>query len=683
MGLYNKRKSIRTKMLMVFLPILLIATSVIAVLSIGDAKDALEIQIDERVKKELNAINESIEHEFTAHKKVAEAVAAVYRAKENTIQKSDYKDLLEELVTINKNTLGSGLWLEPKVFDEKVKYFGPYVYREGDSIVYTEDYETAEYDYPSTDWYKSGKALTSGSVWSSPYYDKTTGITMITTSVPVLTSAGVQGVVTADYDLFTIQKRIQEVKLAETGFAFLLDQEGMFIAHEDPDKVMKLKISEDEDLKGIATVLSQSETGSAPVHVQGRDYEAYFITLASTGWKLVVMAPMDELYSAVDAMVVKGIVLSLGILLLATLLISLYSFSFSKSIKEFAHNLSYLAQGDFTKPVKVRSRDELGQMGTSYNQVLDDLRTMVEGITANAEEMAKLTELLAKTSSEASVVSDEVAKTIEEIARGASSQAVDTEVTAENIYEMGRLLEEEEKELTQLNCATQAIDKEKTEGFDVLKILVEKTGESSKATQEIHETILKNNLSAEKIEKASSMIQNISDQTNLLALNAAIEAARAGEAGRGFSVVADEIRKLAEQSGTFSNEIKRDINELKVNSETAVKTMDDVLKIIKEQEDSVQITENKFDSIAESIDEVRKILKVLNESSSKMIINKNKIIELTQNLSAISEENAAGTEEASAAIEEQSATINEIAGSGEKLQMIAEKLKDTVSKFII
>jgi len=81
------------------------------------------------------------------------------------------------------------------------------------------------------------------------------------------------------------------------------------------------------------------------------------------GWKLVVMAPMDELYSAVDAMVVKGIVLSLGILLLATLLISLYSFSFSKSIKEFAHNLSYLAQGDFTKPVKVRSRDELGQIG--------------------------------------------------------------------------------------------------------------------------------------------------------------------------------------------------------------------------------------------------------------------------------------------------------------------------------
>lgn len=683
MGFYRKRKSIRTKMLMVFLPILLLATSSIAVIAISDAKKALEVQIEERVSKELEAVNESIEHEFTAHKKVAEAVASVYRAKTNTILKNDYRLLLEELVTINAHTLGSGLWLEPGIFTPEDRYFGPYVYREGNSIVYTEDYETADYDYHSTDWYKAGKALLAGSAWSSPYYDETTGITMITTSVPIVTAEGVQGVVTADYDLHTIQERIQEVQLADTGFAFLLDQDGLFIAHEDPEKVMTVTIAEDEELKDLSSKLEASERGSVSLHLEGKDYEAYFLTLASTGWKLVVMAPMDELYSAVDAMVLKGIVLTVGILLLAAVLISLYSFSLSKSIKGFAHNLSYLAQGDFTKQVQIRSDDELGQMGTSYNQVLHDLRNMVQQITGNAEEMAALTEVLARTSGEASKVSEEVAKTIEEIARGASDQALDTEVTAEKVYDMGKLLDEEERELLHLNTAAQTIEKEKTEGFQVLKRLVEKTGESTQATREIHETILKNNISAEKIDKASSMIQNISDQTNLLALNAAIEAARAGEAGRGFSVVADEIRKLAEQSGTFSNDIKRDIHELRQNSETAVTTMNLAIKIIKEQEDSVQITENKFESIAQSIDEVRRILVKLNDSSSKMNINKDKIIELTQNLSAISEENAAGTEEASAAIEEQSATINEIAGSGEKLQDISVQLKNLIEKFTV
>ncbi|WP_313125984.1 hypothetical protein [Proteiniclasticum ruminis] len=90
MVFYNKRKSIRTKMLLVFLPILMIATGAIAVILVTDAKSALEKQIEERVGKELTAIYESIEHEFTAHEKVAEAVASVYRAKENSLQKSDY-----------------------------------------------------------------------------------------------------------------------------------------------------------------------------------------------------------------------------------------------------------------------------------------------------------------------------------------------------------------------------------------------------------------------------------------------------------------------------------------------------------------------------------------------------------------------------------------------------------------
>lgn len=215
MGFYNKRKSIRSKMLLVFLPILLVATGSIAAVSVTDAKSALEKQIEERVGKELTAIYESIEHEFTAHEKVAEAVASVYRAKGNTLEKSDYKVMLEELVTMNQNTLGSGLWLEPNKFSPEDYYFGPYVYREGDSILYTEDYETEDYDYPSTDWYLAGKAIKEGSVWSSPYFDETTGITMITTSVPVVTSGGFQGVVTADYDLSTIQERIGEVHLGE------------------------------------------------------------------------------------------------------------------------------------------------------------------------------------------------------------------------------------------------------------------------------------------------------------------------------------------------------------------------------------------------------------------------------------------------------------------------------------
>jgi len=194
---------------------------------------------------------------------------------------------------------------------------------------------------------------------------------------------------------------------------------------------------------------------------------------------------------------------------------------------------------------------------------------------------------------------------------------------------------------------------------------------------------LSNNESAEKIETASEMIQSIADQTNLLALNAAIEAARAGEAGRGFAVVADEIRKLAEQSNSFTNDIKGVIDELKTKSSNAVDLIQETKQVVDEQAGSVGETEGKFTNIAEAIDAIKGVIDKLNQSSALMGENKNSIIQITQNLSAFSEENAASTEEASAAMEEQSATVEEIASSGDNLAKVAEELKTLIDSFTI
>ena len=158
------------------------------------------------------------------------------------------------------------------------------------------------------------------------------------------------------------------------------------------------------------------------------------------------------------------------------------------------------------------------------------------------------------------------------------------------------------RSMDQVKQSAHEIELRKNEGFTILSELVSKTELSQSISDSVYEIILSNNESAEKIENASGMIQNIADQTNLLALNAAIEAARAGEAGRGFAVVADEIRKLAEQSNSFTKEIKDIIAELKHKSQFAVDTTVQSKEIAENQAQSVKETEEKFELIANAID---------------------------------------------------------------------------------
>lgn len=152
---------------------------------------------------------------------------------------------------------------------------------------------------------------------------------------------------------------------------------------------------------------------------------------------------------------------------------------------------------------------------------------------------------------------------------------------------------------------------------------------------------------------------------------------------KGFAVVADEIRKLADESNKFTNDIKLLVTELKDNSGNAMKLMQQSKEIVAEQTVSVEETEDKFESIAQAIDITKNIIDKLNQSAVLMESKKTKVIELTQNLAAISEENSAGTEEASATMEEQVATINEIAKSGEELAKVAEELRQLIDKFKI
>src|SRR5471030_3172187 len=186
-----------------------------------------------------------------------------------------------------------------------------------------------------------------------------------------------------------------------------------------------------------------------------------------------------------------------------------------------------------------------------------------------------------------------------------------------------------------------------------------------------------------KISVITDTINQISEQTNLLALNAAIEAARAGDAGKGFSVVAEEIRKLADQSASATKEIQELISRIKNKTESVVQSMEVSNVIVVEQSQAVNETREIFDKIHSSIDGLTQEIKLVQTASSETNKSKTEIVNRMQNISAVSEESSASAEEVSATTEEVTAAMNEFTNSAMQLKELSEELENQINKFNI
>lgn len=355
-----------------------------------------------------------------------------------------------------------------------------------------------------------------------------------------------------------------------------------------------------------------------------------------------------------------------------------------KTTNKLREDMDMLAEGDFSFQMPeelLRERDEFGQIANSVNIMQNSIRNILEKVARHSQNVAAHSEELTATTEESSSASNEIAQTIENIANGASSQANDTEkgfTVAMALTDMGA---ENVEHIHSLNQEIEKVTELKDEGIRLVEELVTKTNLSNQVGKDIGQVIEETNKSAQAIETASSMIKSISEQTNLLALNAAIEAARSGEHGRGFSVVADEIRKLAEQSNKFTDEIAATIKDMTGNTLAAVKTMENLDSIMDSQNKSVNLTSDKFNGIAEAIENMKNSIEEVDHSSKEMVRQNREISTIMENLAAISQENAAASEEASAAVEEQTAGIMEIASSSTELAQIAEELNEEVAHF--
>lgn len=524
---------------------------------------------------------------------------------------------------------------------------------------------------------------------------KATNKPSIIVAAPIKRDGTVQGVLYGVVDGTEITNITNKIKLGDTGYAYIVNKAGVLMAHPNDEYVLtQLNLIEDAknrpEHKELGDIIENSmtkgETGVTGYYFEGSKRLVGYAPVPDTNWSVAVAVQESDMLEPVKELN-KWMVIISAIAILAGILVTYFiSIYISKPIIAASGYAKKISELDITQDVPValkKRKDELGVLANSFQLVADSLRGFIREITDASQHVASSSEELTATSQQASMSAEEVAKTIEEMAKGASDQARDTETGSVKVNEIGNMIAEEELQRQVLNKAADEVVRLKDEGFQSLNELIEKTEASNKSSKEIYNVVLNTSDSAKKIENASQMIRSIAEQTNLLALNAAIEAARAGEAGRGFAVVADEIRKLAEDSNKFTKEIEEIVVELTDKTDSAVTTMQEAAVLTAAQTEGVEVTKTKFVGISTAIEKTKEALVTLNQTGEAMNLKKDEIIDIIQNLSALSEENAASTEQASASVQEQTSSMEQIAGASEELAKLAEEMQKSIAKFKI
>lgn len=537
----------------------------------------------------------------------------------------------------------------------------------------------ADFDPTSRPWYqdavKAGKMI-----WTPPYVDVGTGKVVITVAKPVKSSTGeLTGVVGADISLDTFMKIVQETKLGKEGYFIIVDDKGKAVYHKDSSQIGKTI-----PVKELQDFLAKGQDGTIEYTYNGVKKAAIVDHNARTNWTIVGSFSESEINDSaakiIRATVIAGIIIGILAILMGTLATRVL---ITKSLASLVKDLQSIGDGNFKVRCKVKSNNEIGELASTINHMVEQLSNMMKNVMNISSSVASSSDSLAATAQQTNASTEEVVRAIGEVTEAANDQARGSDTGLQKTTELADSIQMVAASIEKMSDEFSAANELNQKGIDTVKLLTEKTEESNKSSQEVGKVIFEVDSSTKKIGAIIGTIGQIASQTNLLALNASIEAARAGDAGRGFAVVADEIRKLAEQSSQAAEQISALIQNIQAQSKVAVDTMEGAKHVVIDQGRAVKETEEVFMRISRAIDMINSGIATINSQNHSMLEKKNVITAVMENIASASQQTAASTEEISASTEEQLAIVAEISRTAEDLNALAQKLNNEIKKFEI
>lgn len=643
--------SLKNRLILSFSLVLLIPALTLVLISYNNTKQEIAREQLSSAHESLNLLNNNMSTIMEPKLQQAQFFASYITATKLVNHEQVVRTLFDEYLAMNTNVA--------------ISYIGT---KDG-AMIRQPYYEyAADYDPRERPWYKQAIEQSGKVIITDPYISTSSGELVVTIAKQLDDKSGVYGM---DLSIQTIVDVANSIQIGEKGFVTLVDNANNYMLK--PEIEAGTPATEDY----VTTLTAKGE------HTETADHIIVYTQNELTGWKLYGNLLKEEAVKAAQASFVTYIVVLALCLAVGGIVVYFIIQSIMQPIRHLMTAATEISHGNLASPVTMSTNNEIGQLGQAFEEMRQSLVALVTKVDTNADHVTTSANHLNDNATQTISATELATASVQTIAGTLDLQMVANEKNAQTIYTMEQNIATIAANNQEVTALSQEAMASATIGGQSVEQTVSQMHKISDSVTAADETVRALSTRIHEIDAIVDVINSIADQTNLLALNASIEAARAGIHGQGFTVVAQEVRKLAESSQASTKQISELITSIQHDTDTSVSFMKSVKQDVTAGLSLTEQTATQFSQIAASLQQITPMIEHISNNTQNLAVSAEQATISANELAGQSQQNAAALEEIAATTEQIHHSMEEIGAASSSLQQLATDLHQEVKRFTI